>query len=92
MKWKNIIFKQALDFLEEQTIELPRSSSILHIAIQGGKPCIWYECDPSAKKELMKVYCYGTGWSFPADRKQEYIGSVLINGGNGVWHFYIEKK
>jgi hypothetical protein len=86
------IFKQTLDTVYEQTIELPEYSRILCINVQHGIPCIWYECNPNMPEEEVKIFCVGTGGELPERVGLEYLGTVLMFGGDCVFHYYKERS
>lgn len=50
------IFKQRLDVCDQQTIQLPQDFRILHMDIQRGEPCIWYECDTDKPLRLSLIH------------------------------------
>lgn len=81
------IFKTKLDICDFQTVELPQDFKILHLGMQDGVPCIWYECTSDMPLVHLDIYCFGTGYvmdNMPAGT--EYIGTVQSDGF--VWHFY----
>jgi hypothetical protein len=80
------IFKTKLDICDEQTVELPQGSRILHIGKQNGAPCIWYECDTDRPTMKVTILCFGTGYRMDDAPVMEYIGTVQIDGY--VWHYY----
>jgi len=80
------IFKQRLDVCDQQTIELPQDFRILHLGIQRGESCIWYECDTDKPLRRLDIYCFGTGYRMDDLPPMEHIGTVLIDGF--VWHYY----
>lgn len=86
------IFKTKLDICDYQTIEVPQDYNIVHLAMQQGVPCIWYECTPDMPTRKVEIFCFGTGYRMPEhgtpDGAIEHIGSVVSGDGFYVWHFY----
>ena len=80
------IFKTKLDVCDFQTIKLPQGFNILHIGVQCGQPCIWYECDSDKPLVELDIYCIGTGWRMDGLPPMRYIGTVQID--EYVWHYY----
>ena len=87
------IFKQKLDVTDHQIIEIPVSYKILHLGMQEGNVCMWYECTPDAPLKKVEIRCFGTGYNMPdygtPDGAMEHIGTVLTEGGMYVWHYYM---
>ena len=84
------IFKTKLEVNDFQTIQLPQGFSILHLGMQEGVPCIWYECDTTARLVYLDIYCFGTGFNMDsAPKSLVYVGTVQSDGF--VWHYYREQ-
>lgn len=86
--WKYVKFEGA-----RLELELPRRSIIRKIAEQHGKLCFWVEFakNPTLAEtdtELRHFRMYATGQAFPYSEKLEYVDTVLMAGGNLVWHIY----
>lgn len=79
------IFKYPLEFVAEQTIEMPENICVLALQTQRGQPCIWAMVDPKEKLLPRKIIMRGTGNEF-RDLKPRYIGTV--QEGIFVWHFF----
>jgi hypothetical protein len=70
-----------------QTVDMPVGSRVVTVETQGGQPCIWYECDPSAPSERRTFTAIGTGHLIPPG--QEYVGTSHDVAGAGlVFHVY----
>ena len=81
------VFKTKLDVCDFQTIELPRNFRMLHIGMQCGEPCIWYECDTDEPLVELDIFCFGTGHPMDKLSSMIYIGTVNQND-DFIWHFY----
>jgi hypothetical protein len=82
-----------LDFEVANTFEVPDDFTPLHVAEQHGVVQVWgettHEEPREAPKRDMTFFIVGTGWDVRRDpTKAHYIGTVLMNGGSLVWHFY----
>ncbi len=86
--WKQIIEPNSIAG-QCYAIEVPaRFGSVpLHVGIQYGKCCVWFEADPDAKAMTMLLYCVGTGFGAVPEGKR-FIGTVI--DGQFVWHFYAD--
>jgi hypothetical protein len=87
-KWrepKEAIWKYELEITGEQDIEMPAGATILSVAGQNGKLCLWAYVFPDNPLERRRVEVHGTGNPMkPRDRK--FIGTVLL--GAFVWHVF----
>lgn len=86
------IHKKMLDVCDVQIVELPGDYKLLHLAMQHGTPCLWYECETDSGMTAHEVLCFGTGHRLPAggsaaDGALRHIGSVVDDDGL-VWHYY----
>jgi len=89
------IFKQTLEIVTKQILELPHDSKILTIQTQqtsdGEKVQVWYLCepDPSLRKTPVVIWIVGTGeyFSFPPSK---YLSTVQLNKGTLVLHVFAE--
>ena len=86
------IFKQKLDVCDYQTIELPQDYEFLHLGVQAGNVCLWYQCNAEMPLKKVEIRCFGTGYKMPdfgtPDGAMKYIGTVLTEGGMYVWHYF----
>lgn len=87
------IYKQELPIEDVQVVEMPKDAIILHIGVQRGRPCMWYECDTDAPRTTMTIMCYGTGHPMPDKDEADlnYLGTVLLHDDRAVFHFYERK-
>lgn len=70
-----------------QVVDMPVGSRVVTVATQGGNPCIWYECDPSAPSERRVFTAHGTGHLIPP--AEVYVGTAHDVAGEGlVFHIY----
>lgn len=92
-----LIFKEALPTdTYAQIVRLPypdakaARSAILHLDMQHGYPCMWYNADSLAEKRNYLIIAVGTGRDagYELD-SNDYIGSCLLLGGSLVLHYFL---
>ena len=93
-----LIYKEELpiDTMDLKTISLPYKTAedarraILHLDIQYGYPCMWYQEDTSQPKKEYLILAIGTGHDW-GDRlkREDYIGTLLLQGGTLVLHYFL---
>jgi hypothetical protein len=84
------IFKYPLAIEREQTLLLPRAATILCVQAQRGQAQLWAAVDDGAAIEARHIFMCGTGGVMPVDLSDgaTYLGSVQLNDGHFVWHFF----
>ena len=81
------IWKQELMIgVGEQTYRLPFGCELLHLDMQYGKPCIWFEVDPDNDPVDYTFHTVGTGHEI--DFEAQYVGTYLAVEGQFVGHVY----
>ena len=85
-------WKFALEFERESTLKLPKDCEILKLDLQGTNAImLWVIADTEASMEERKVTMLYTGERFE-EAPGKYLGSVLLNGGSFVGHYFIKEK
>ena len=82
----NLIHKEILKLVTEQTLKLPTSAMIRKVALQQGNLCVWYqfdEMDYNTKDVIFKIV--GTGFA-EIDVNWAYLDSIFMDGF--VWHIF----
>ena len=87
------VWKFPLQLTDEQTIEMPFGSKILHVgeeasksSIGGSEFAIWAQVNTSVKYNMKhRIYIVGTGQKMP-DNEVSYIGTFI--SGKFVWHVF----
>lgn len=91
----NCVWKFALPPHEYSvSFDMPFRAEILHIEAQNNRPMLWALVDKTAPPERRTFLRIGTGDKMTHDvggRTLEYIGTVQINGGLEIYH-YFERK
>lgn len=68
-------------------IKVPRSATVVHVALQDGTPTIWAEIDLAQEFVVRHVSIIGTGQPIFGDG-WAHVGTVL--DGIWVWHVYLQ--
>ena len=86
----NTIHKQILDLIPNQIIQVPKNSTFLDTKNQKENLSIWYICNPNeAETEDREILIFGTGNdSVPEDTELDYLGTILMENDNLVWHIF----
>lgn len=97
------IYKWVLKPKDVQQITVPKGTEFLSVAAQHEAPCVWGKVpevaaaafpnsaiapDVSYVIEPRTIAMYGTGHSFRDDLNQQFLGTVLLRGGDLVVHIY----
>ena len=69
-------------------VPMPQDAKILCVHEQGNRPMLWAAVDPEAKKILRKILIQGTGDGSIEKIAEKYIGSVFLDKGAFVFHFF----
>jgi hypothetical protein len=81
------VWKYPLTVRDEQFIEMPQSSRVLHIDTQNGVPCLWALVDDQRPKLRRRVLMYGTGHPITGP-VADHLGSFLLDSGALVFHVF----
>ncbi len=71
----------------ENTVEMPHGATVLTIAGQHNRVCLWARVNPAAKKETRTFHVVGTGHPEVAGG-ETYLGSAQIHDGHYVFHVF----
>jgi hypothetical protein len=86
------VFRYQLQVTDKQTIDLPLSSQILHVARdRGGDPNVidlWAQVPEQAPLVPTVIRIYGTGHPMDHYAQLQYVGTVVTD--YLVWHVYVE--
>ncbi len=85
----NVIYKQILEIVKEQIIQVPNGAQFLDVKTQRNQLCIWFLCDPENNKEERIILIYGTGNPGVLDVSEiDYLGTTLTDNDSYVWHVF----
>lgn len=84
------IWKLALDMVPKQDVELPAGSQILCAREQDERVCIWFLCDPEAKKSPRTIALVGTGHAMPDPQGDawRFLGTSSLTDGLLMLHAF----
>lgn len=84
---------EASAFQGVQEIEMSAGAKIIKVGLQRGHICLWawYNDHPDAPKAMRRIAVVGTGHPAPSFDEAEHLGSVIMDGGNLVWHVFERK-
>lgn len=86
-----VIWKFPLNF-GNTTVSMPCHAQILSTHVQRDTVCIWALIDEDSIEKTEERYfvIHGTGHSFDllADWEPKFIGTVLMDDGQLVWHVF----
>ena len=99
------IWKFKLEITDEQILEMPKGAiftSVDKIAEptqhsrfdREDRLYLWAIVDSEARKENRTIYIYGTGQPLrPVHKnKKDFIGTVVTEGGQLIWHVFHDGK
>lgn len=83
------IWKFQLDHRKQQVL-MPEGAEMLSVGLQGGidagSVCLWAMVDPDSPKVTRHIKWVGTG--HPTEGEGKFIGTVILEGGALVFHFF----
>lgn len=80
-------WKYPLKVQAQQTISIPRNSTMLTVQVQGDTPCLWVQVDTDEPSDDVIIRTFGTGHEMPND-PGEYVSTYQELGGSLVWHVF----
>ena len=85
------IWKYKIEML--LSIEMPIGAKIVYVGEQDNMICLWAIVDTEKKNEsrFFRAYCTGEKIENPhrePGNEDNYVGTVLLDGGNFVLHVY----
>ena len=86
------IYKYPLSFEDRFLIDMPDGAQPLSLQMQHGVPCLWAMVDTNAPTVKRALYCRGTGHDADAIGNAEHLGSVQMQGGALIFHFFLEEQ
>lgn len=67
---------------------MPVGSEILHVACQGGQPCLWALVEVNAKTTKRVFRLFGTGHPIPDQLAEDCVHVATFQQGPYVWHLF----
>ena len=81
------IWKYILGPYSEQSLQIPKDSTILSVDSQGSKLCLWAMVDPDKTKEYRVFEVFGTGLSIPPGNRT-FIGTCKLDNDTMIFHVF----
>jgi hypothetical protein len=90
------IWKFILEVTDEQMIQVPPPFQPLTVQIQNGRPCLWAlvgdrEVIYPAPQITRRIWTVGTGHSCNHVKRDNYVGTYQLHGGELVFHVFAER-
>ena len=88
-----VIHKYRIDITREQEVLMPIGSTILSAENQDRCLCVWAMADPDAPPVTRRFLVIGTGHRFESGviGGFQFVGTVLFDDGEFVWHVFASK-
>lgn len=84
-----VVYKYPLTWNSDIRIVMPASAEILCVHLQGKVPTLWAIMDEGDKETIERTFTIvGTGHSAPAALFGRYIGTLLTDNDQFVWHVF----
>ena len=81
------IYKYRLQQIRDRfSVPMPAGAQIVHVASQGGWPCIWAIVDTDAPEVVYDFELRGTGHELGS--VGDHIGTFQLDGGGLVFHLF----
>lgn len=84
------IWKYELTMVQHQSVNIKAPATILAVAMQFGKLCLWAEVNTDMPEIERHVSIYGTGDNI--DQVGRHISTYQVSGGEYVFHAYDTTK
>lgn len=83
------IWKYRLSVSMAQTLEMPAGAELLSVHMQYEVPCLWAIVEVTAPTAQRQIIMEATGDLLGLKTSPDnFIGTVLMAGGQFVWHFF----
>jgi hypothetical protein len=83
------IYRYTLSNQSAQWIKLPLGAQLLTVKLQHNVVCLWAMVDTSViKTEMREIEMLLTGEEIELPYRRHYLGTVLINNGEFVFHYF----
>jgi hypothetical protein len=85
-----VVYKYAFGAADFVRLEMPAGAQILHIDMQHRQLCAWALVDPERPLEERVLCVAGTGHPLAVvdPARLSFINTVLLAGGDYVFHFF----
>lgn len=85
-----VIWKFQVPVQDRFQLDMPVGSTVLSVNQQHGKVCMWASVDTDAETSPRNFALVGTGHVLPSchDVWRTFIGTVMLHGGDLVFHLF----
>ena len=80
------IWKFPLQVVDQQLVNMPVGTELLHVGVQGDQACLWALVDSDAPRTMRGFAIHGTGHAVPPGGA--YVGTFPLHGGNLIFHVF----
>ena len=84
-----VIYKYALQTIDEQELTMPVGAKVLCVQVQDGEPYLWALVDTRRPHESRTVLTCGTGNPTLLTPNHTHVGTYQLHGGALVYHVFI---
>jgi hypothetical protein len=78
--------------VREQTMIVPAGSRILQLGVQNNVPTLWLLVHPDKARVQWRIKMFGTGWGPEETSMLVHIGTVMLDDGQEVWHYFWDRS
>lgn len=82
------IWKFTLQMLETQLVQMPEGAEVLSVHVQLGEVQVWALVDTAASPTARRFEMYATGQPIPHGPDGTFVGTVMFQDGQYVFHVY----
>lgn len=82
------VWKFPIPVNDTVTIPMPIGAEVLSVQLQHDDACVWARVDREMPMEPRRFHWRGTG--HPADGLGRFVGTILVHGGELVFHLFEE--
>lgn len=86
-----VVWKETLDIIARQVVEVPDAAKVLCAEIQYEKLCLWFLCDPELEKTQRVFRIVGTGHEISDELQLKYISSFMLAHDALIFHVFEEQ-
>jgi hypothetical protein len=80
------VWKFEIPVQDEFTVEMPMLATVVHVAAQNDKPCMWALVNPANERVERTFYVHATG--HPVRPELVHLGTFILFGGTFVGHLF----
>ena len=82
------IYKYQLEIEDRFKLRIHRGARLLYVGVQHDIACLWAIVDPEAETCIRTLLIRGTGHDAVGLDELPHVGTVILAGGNLVFHIF----